>query len=71
MRVRFYGSIALAFNDYGQVAKIEDELFRFLIKSIAYRKQKCKKREETIAREIVAEWSNGWLDWVDVNNANK
>jgi hypothetical protein len=71
MRVKFYGSIALAFNDYGQVAKIEGSLFRLLIKTIAYRQQKCKKREETIAREIVAEWSNGWLDWVDVNNANK
>lgn len=71
-KVRMFGSMALAFDDYGRVAKIEDDLFKSLIKTVARIGLKSRKRESTILRETVQNWADAdWLEWVEAGEANK
>jgi hypothetical protein len=71
MRVRFFANDALAFDDWGRCAKIEGPMFRILLKQFIERKKTTTKSERVIAQEIVAGWPTGWLDWVDIKEANR
>jgi hypothetical protein len=72
MRVKFFSSFAVAFDDYRMCAKIEGPMFQILLKSFASRKTTSpSKSDNTIIREIVEGWPRGWLDWVEIAEANK
>ena len=72
MRVEFFSCYAVAFNEFGDCAKIEGEMFYRLIRTFALRKSPgIRKSDTTICREIVESWPREYLKWVSISEANK
>lgn len=71
MRIRFLGANAVAFDEYGQCAKIEGYMYKLLLQEVRHRKTTSRKSETTIIREIVQAWPRDALNWVDAKDANK
>jgi hypothetical protein len=71
MRIKFFSAGAVAFNEYGECAKIEGYMFRVLLQDFQKRKTTSKKSETRIIREIVEAWPRDALNWVDAKEANK
>lgn len=71
MRVVFLSAGAVAFNEWGECAKIEGRLFQRLLKQIAERKKNTTRSEKTIIRDVVEGWPDGVLKWVPVSEANQ